>query len=228
MEPINKQLPELELWLQDAQAYVFKMTGGSMKKAGFHFDRNHFTFTRKNKKSLDQLAIIFVSHFPVNFRISFQLDIWHPQIKQIKESFLGDILNKDSNLASIILQMKDFTSQDSEQQPVKDYSICDHRDLFMACDWLAHTLQYELIPICDQMSSIAHLDDFFESKPDWTLNSHSGGNICTDLIVARLNGKRDVHQRYRQLFEGLQQKIGEQLMTPESRHLLTLCYERIK
>ena len=51
MESINKQLPVLELWLQDAQAYVYKMTGGAMKKAGFYFDRSHFTFTRKNKKS---------------------------------------------------------------------------------------------------------------------------------------------------------------------------------
>ena len=63
----------------------------------------------------------------------------------------------------------------------------------MVGDWLAQTLQYELVPLCDQLSTIAHMDSFFEAKPEWSLNTHSGGNICTDLIVAKLNRKRDIH-----------------------------------
>ena len=41
------------------------------------------------------------------------------------------------------------------------------------------------------------MDNFFEANPDWSLNTHNGGNICTDLIVAKLNRKRDIHKRYR-------------------------------
>lgn len=220
--------PSLELWLQDVQAYIYKMTIGTMKHARFDFNRTNFSFKRKNKKSQDELSIIFLSQFPVNYRIGFQLEIWHPKIKEIKETFMSEILNKDSNLCSIILYMKDFPSNDPDQEVVKDYSIYNHRDLFMVGDWLAQTMQYELVPLCDQLSSIAHMDSFFEAKPQWSLNTRSGGNICTDLIVARLNRRRDVHTRYQQLLQGLQQKIDERLMSPESRRLLTLCYESIK
>jgi hypothetical protein len=111
---------------------------------------------------------------------------------------------------------------------VKDYSIYTHRDLFIVGDWLAQTLQYELVPLCDQLSSVAHMDSFFEAKPDWSLKTRSGGNICTDLIVCKLNRRRDVHQRYQQLMLGLQQRIENRQMSPETRQLLSLCYDAIK
>ncbi len=198
-----------------------------MKHAGFQFHRSSYSFKRKNKKSQDELSIIFLSQFPVNYRIGFQLEIWHPEIRQIKETYMGDILNKESNLCSIILYIKDFPSNDPMQEVVKDYSVYNYKDLFMVGDWLAQTMQYDLVPLCNQMSSIQHMDSFFEAKPNWSLNTHTGSNLCTDLIVARLNKKRDVHQRYQQLMTGLQQKIEDRKMSSESRQLLSLCYESI-
>jgi hypothetical protein len=228
MESNNKQSPALELWLQDVQSYIYKVTSSHMKHARFDFNRSRFRYIRKNKKSLDELSIIFLSQFPVSYRLSFQLEIWHPQIREIKESFMSEIISKESNLCSIILYLRDFPSNDPQQEVVKDYSIFNHRDLFMVGDWLAQTLQYELVPLCDQLSTIAHMDSFFEAKPEWSLNTRSGGNICTDLIVAKLNRKRDIHNRYLQLMEGIQVKITKQQMTPESRQLLTLCYESLR
>jgi hypothetical protein len=228
MEPNSKQSQTLELWLEDVQSYVYKVTSPPMKHAGFQFSRSRYRYSRKNKKSQDELSIIFLSQFPINYRIGFQLEIWHQQIKQIKESFMNEILTKESNLCSIILYMKDFPSNNPEQEIVKDYSVYNHRDLFMVGDWLAQTLQYELVPLCDQLGTIPHMDSFFEAKPEWSLNTRSGGNICTDLIVASLNRRRNVHERYQQLMLGLQQRIDYRQMNPESRQLLTLCYEAIK
>lgn len=228
MEPNSKQSQSLELWLEDVQSYVYKITNPPMKNAGFQFSRSRYNYTRKNKKSQDELSIIFLSQFPINYRIGFQLEIWHPQIRQIKGSFMNEILNKESNLCSIILYMKDFPSNNPEQEIVKDYSVYNYRDLFMVSDWLAQTLQYDLVPLCDQMSTIPHMDSFFEAKPEWSLNTRSGGNICTDLIVAALNRKRNLHDRYQQLMLGLQQRIDYRQINPESRQLLTLCYDAIK
>jgi hypothetical protein len=228
MEQQNNNAPSLEIWLEDLQSYFYKMTKGPMKHAGFHFNRSLFNYRRKNKKSHDELSIIFLSQFPVKYRVGFQLEIWHPEIKQVKESFMKEILEKESNLCSIILYMKDFPSNEPEQERIKFYSIYDHRDLFLAGDWLAQTLQYELVPLCDQLSTISHMDSFFESKPNWSLNTHSGGNICTDLIVAKLNRRRNIHERYQHLMQGLQQKIENRQMNPESRQLLSLCYETLK
>jgi hypothetical protein len=228
MESTSQKLPSLELWLSDIQSYIYKQTSGPMKHAHFQFDRSGYNYKRKNKKSQDELSIIFLSQFPVNYRVGFQLEIWHPQIKLVKESFMSEILNKESHLCSIILYLKDFPSNDPQQEVIKDYSISNYRDLFMAGDWLARTLQYDLVPLCDQLSTISHMDSFFEAKPEWSLNTRSGGNICTDLIVSKINQRRDLHLRYQQLMEGLQQRIENRLMNPESRQLLTLCYESIK
>ena len=224
----TKQQPGLELWLHDVQSYIYKLTSGPMKEANFHFSRSGFSYKRKNKKSQDDLSIIFLSQFPVKYRIGLQLEIWHPKIKRAKESFMREILMKESNLCSIILYMKDFSSQDPQQGIVKDYTIYNHKDLFIIGDWLAQTLQYELVPLCDQLSSLALMDSFFEAKPEWSLNTHSGGNICTDLIVAKLNRKRDFRERYRQLLHGLDHKIENRQINPECRELLSLCYESLK
>ncbi len=228
MESASKQPSPLELWLKDVQSYLYKMTGPIMDRANFSFNRTNYTFRRKNKKSVDELSIIFLSQFPVNYRVSFVLEVWHPQIRHIKESFMSDILQKESNLCSIVLQLKDFPSNDPQNEVLRDYAIYNHRDLFMVGDWLAQTLQYELIPICDQMSSITHMDSFFEAKPDWSLNTHSGGNACTDLIVAKLSKRRNFEERYIELMQGIKERIQSQLMSPESRQLLSLCYDALR
>jgi hypothetical protein len=223
-----KQQPLLELWLQDVQSYIYRVTSGPMGMTRFQFNRAEFSYKRKNKKSLDELSIIFLSQFPVKYRIGFQLEIWHPEIKKVKEFFMRDIAVKQSNFCSIILYMKDFPSNDPQQEIVKDYTVCNQQDLFMVGDWLARTLQYELVPKCEQLNSIEAIEKYIEANPDWSLNTHNGGNICTDLIVAKLNRKRDIHKRYEKLIHGIQQKIEKQQMSPDSRELLTLCYESIR
>jgi hypothetical protein len=228
MEPNNKQSQTLDLWLEDVQSYIYKVTGQPMKNARFHFDRSRFIYSRKNKKSYDELSIIFLSQFPINYRVGFQLEIWHPQIRQIKESFMHDILNRESNLCSVILATKDFPSHEPDQQAVRDFPVRDHKDLFLVGDRLAQTFQIDLIPLCDQLSTIEHMDHLFETKPEWSLNTRSGGNICTDLIVAGLNRKRDLHKRYEELMGGIQQRINFRQIHPDSRQLLILCYEAMR
>src|SRR6478736_1372792 len=135
MDPLQKPSSALELWLQDVQSYVYKVTKGPMHHGNFKFDRHSFHYNRKNKNSQDELSIIFLSQFPVSYRIGFQLEIWHPEIRQIKESFMKDILNRESFLCSIILFMKDFPSQETPDEVIKDFTVCTHRDLFLAGAW---------------------------------------------------------------------------------------------
>ncbi|MEJ0084010.1 MAG: hypothetical protein WDM78_24405 [Puia sp.] len=78
---------------------------------------------------------------------------------------MRDIVMKESNLCSIILHMKDFPSNDSQQEIVKDYTVCNQQDLFIVGDWLAQTLQYELVPICDQLNSIEAMENFLNPTP---------------------------------------------------------------
>ncbi len=229
MESTSKQGTTLELWLNDVQSYLYRMTRPAMEHARFSFSRTDYTYRRKNKKSTDELAIVFLSQFPVNYRVNFQLEIRHPQIRQVKESFMNGIAQKTSHLSSLVLYLKDFVSSvEPDEVPAKDYFIYNHRDLFLVGDQLTQMFQYELVPLCDRLSSLALMDDFFSGRPDWALNTHGGGNICTDLIAAKLNGKRDVEQRYRELMAGIEDRIRLQQISPESRELLNLCYESLK
>lgn len=223
-----QESPSLEIWLQDVQSYLFRILQEPMRQAGFDARKSSFTFHRKNKKNLDLLSIIFVSQFPLSYRVSYQLEIWNPQIKEIKKSFMGDILHKDSDLCSIILFTKDFAPGDPDEARVKDFLIRNGRELFNTGGALVQTLQEELIPLCDAMDSIDSMDRYFLSNPNWALDSRSGGNVCTDLITCKLNRKRDIHFRYQELMRGLNEKIESRLMNTDSRELLTLCYEAIK
>lgn len=228
MESASKQSTPLEIWLHDVQSYIYKRTYPAMTHAGFNFHRTSFSYKRKNKKSTNELSFIFLSKVPVNYRVSFILEIAHPPIRHIKHSFMEDILQKESNLCSVVLNLKDFPLHDPQTERVKDYSVYNYRDLFIAGDLLSDLLMYELVPLCGQMSSVGNMDAFFENNPEWSLNTNSGGNICTDLIVSKLNRRRDFELRYRQLREGIQQRIGQHVMSPESRQLLSLCYDALK
>lgn len=199
-----------------------------MKNARFRFNRSRFIYSRKNKKSFDELSVIFLSQFPIHYGVGFQLEIWHPQIRQIKESFMREIISRESNLCSIILTTKDFPSNEAEQENVNDYPVQDYRDLFLAGDRLAQTLQFEVVPLCDRLNTIELMDNYFDAKPDWSLHTCSGGNICTDLIVAGLNRKRDLYTRFQELMQGIQLGINSRQIHPDSRQLLMLCYESIK
>jgi len=146
MESISKQTSALELWLKDVQSYIYKMTRPLMEHARFSFHREDYSYRRKNRKSTDELSFIFLNCYPVNYRVSFIQEIRHPEIRQVKESFMKEILQKESHLSSIILNLKDFPPADPQQERVRDYPITNYRDLFMVGDWLGQTLQYELIP----------------------------------------------------------------------------------
>ena len=124
--------------------------------------------------------------------------------------------------------MKDFPSNDPENEFVKDYSIYNHKDLFMvATGSHKHCNMNWFLCVTNSVRS-QHMDSFFEAKPDWSLNTHGGGNICTDLIAAKLNKRRNFHNRYQQLLQGIQEKIENHQMNPDSRQLLSLCYETIR
>jgi hypothetical protein len=229
MEPNSKQSQTLELWLEDVQSYIYKVTAGpAHETCAFPIQLLTVHLFQKNKKGFEELSINLLKKFQDNYRKGFQLEIWHPQIRQIKESFMHEILNREPNLCSIILATKDFPSPEPDRQSVKDFPVRDYRDLFMVGDSLVQTLQYELVPLCDRLSSIEHMDSFFEAKPEWSLNTRSGGNICTDLIVAGLNRRRDLHIRYEQLMQGIQQRIDNQQIHPDSKQLLILCYDAIR
>jgi hypothetical protein len=53
-----KQQPLLELWLQDVQSYIYRVTSGSMGMARFQFNRPSLVIKGK-QKSQDELSIIF-------------------------------------------------------------------------------------------------------------------------------------------------------------------------
>ena len=229
MDSLSKEeTPSLEIWLPDIQSYLSRTVRHTLQHTRLHFNRSNFTFRRNERKHSAELGFVFISQFPVNYRISFFLQLWHPKILRIKQYYLKTIMQKESSLCSISMQMKDFTRAESGDQAAKDITIYSQKELFFACEEIDRLLIEKGLPLLDQFSSISGMDEYFTAHPDWSVNTHSGGNICTDLITAHMIRHRDVRTVYHHLKEQIRQKIQQGKMTSESIELLELCYQTLQ
>ena len=225
MDSIQKQeTPPLEIWLPDIQSYLSRTVRHTLQNTHLHFNRSNFTFRRNERKHSAEIGFVFVSQFPVNYRISFFLQVWHPKILRIKQEYMKSILQKDTGICSLSVQMKDFTRAESGDHAAKDITIYSQKELFFACEEIDRLLTGSVLPLLDKVSSISAMDEYFTIHPNWSVNTHSGGNTCTDLITAYLIRHRDFRQVYHQLKEQIRRKIEERKMTSESIELLDLCY----
>jgi hypothetical protein len=220
--------PQLELGLPEIQSYLAKVINSVLRKADFNFNRNDFSFHKKFRKSSAEVGFVFVSQFPVNYKISFSLLLWHPKITKIKQRFMKEILQRHSNLSSVSLYMNDFSRLAGADKETAHPTIYNHKDLFIAAEEMSQLILGEVIPLCEKTGSVSELDEFYAGRPDWSVNTLGGSNVCTDLIAARLNGRRDHHFVYESLKEQIRQKIKLKEMSPESLELLSLCYDSIR
>src|SRR5215467_786855 len=155
---------QLELWIQDIQSYLYRIIRGSMDSAGFKFDKYNYSFHRKHGKKVQEFGFIFVNQFPRSYRISFLLQIRNNVIRDLKSSFFDGLERKNFRLSSIVMFMSDFTREDSSDSILKEYILLNNKDLFTAADRIDELLQKNALPLCDRLSSIEDMDNFFASN----------------------------------------------------------------
>jgi hypothetical protein len=218
---MNEDLSHLELWMPDIKRYIRKNPGTMLEAEGFVYNKPDFSFKRKHKKTFEELSFLFVNQFPISYRINFLLQIWNHDVKTIKEAYPHQSDIENYKLRSLVFFMRDFISEaeyaETFQSAGYDFLVLTNKDLFRAADAIAGILQEQTIPLCNQLSKLDGLDRFFEDRPGWSVNSLNINNITTDLIVAKLNRKRDFREVVRQISIDIDRKIADKEMDKEAK-----------
>jgi hypothetical protein len=223
---MNENLPSLELWIQDIQSYLYKVIRLPMESAGFKFDRYNYSFARKHGKHTQEFGFLFINQFPVNYRINFVLQIQNKQVKEVKSSFFQSLGRDDFKLNGLISFLRDF-GEDTPDEKMKDYIIYSNKDLFIAAEAISMMLQYEAIPLCDQISNLDDLDSFYAAHPGWSVTNFSIDNVISELITARLNRKRDFRELYLRIADQIKNKESNRRIDDDAGKIVQLCYDYI-
>lgn len=222
---MEQHLPPLELWMQDIQSYLYKILYAPLGRAGFKFDKYNYSFTRKYLKNTQEFGFLFINQFPVNYRITFVLEIYNKKVKEAKSAFFHSLKRNDFKLSSLIISMQDFGEPISDGR--KDFMIFGNRELFDAAEFISTILQYEAIPLCNQLFDLESLDSFYEARRGWSVTNYNVDNIVSELFVAKLNHRRNFEELYNEISKRISNKDSDRRIDTDAAAIVDRCYRFI-
>jgi hypothetical protein len=228
---MNDKFPPLELWLPDIKKYVFESLQKLLIPAGFSFRKSESAFRREHGKDHEEFSILFANQFPINYRLSFLLEIWNHEVKSVKSAFPGHTAIENFKMRSLVLFLNQFKARNTGQEEINqanDFVLYTNKDLFLATDNLVRLIQEQALPLADQLSELDGLDSFFEDRKGWSVNNLNLNNMTTDLIVAKLNGKRNMAMAYEEMLENIDQKIQAREMSEDIKKIIARLYLFLK
>ena len=86
-------------------------------------------------------------------------------------------------------------------------------------------LEERVLPLSNQLSTIDGIDTFFTGRPGWSVKSLSLNNFASELIEAKLNGKRDSHEVFKQIAGEIDKRIINASMSQETRKIIEELYK---
>lgn len=225
--PGNEKLSRVELWMPEIQSYIHQTIGKLMESAGFKMHKPDFSFKRIRGKYADKFGFLFVNQ-PVYFRVNFLLETDHPEIRKIKTSFPPFREINHFRFSSLILFMGDLIDHPPAYAASFDYALATYQDLFLAAESMKSIIQEKALPLCDAVCSLDGLDSFFINRPCWSVNSLELSNISTELITAKLNGKRNFPEVFEQIMAQTAQKTETRELHPEIKKIIERLYHHLK
>jgi len=228
---MSDQLQPLELWLPYIKKYILEVVIQPLKSAKFDFNRTDFSFKRTHGKNFEEFSFLFANQFPVSYRLGFLLQVWNHDVKIIKAAYPRQSNLDNYKLRSLVLFMSHFFDKPKSEEPnlpINDFVLVTNKDLFIAADSIILLLQDRALPLVDQLSELDGLDSFFTDRPDWSVDSLNLNNMITELIVAKLNGKTDYHQRFQKIMAATEQKVLHHEMATESKAIMEDFYFYLK
>ncbi|PWT71573.1 MAG: hypothetical protein C5B59_17745 [Bacteroidetes bacterium] len=228
---MNQDHSRLELWIHDIQSYLDKVIGGTMEQAGFSFDKLNYSYKRKLGRNLQTFGFLFINQYPTNHRISFVMQIRNSDVRDLKSSFFKHQLHKDpqqpkdSQLTSLNLFLGDFMQNGLSQSSINDYSIINNNDLFEAVEHILDILAEKAIPLCDNLTNVAELDEFYESYPGCSVNSINPDNMMSDLAICKMVGRRNINHLFANMIESVDEKIRNEQMVDMSARTINEFFD---
>ena len=206
-----------ELRMPGIKEYLHDVLGKLFETYGFKFKKSDFTFKRKHGKSSEQFMFLFYNYHPLNYSFTFLFTVFNEEIENIKLSLPPQKHHSSFNKYSAFLSASDFTNHisiDSLYETGYDYTVTFLDDLVTVGKALNKTFVEEGLPLADRLTTIEGIDKFFAEKTSrWSVNTGSVNNVCTELIAAKLNGKRDYQKVYEQLCNDIKSSEDPNLQT---------------
>ncbi len=210
------------------QSYLHQSIRDIMQAEGFVFNKLNFSFSRKRGKHTEKFGFIFVDQTPNNYRVNFLLETSIPEISKLKHACHLFRHIPDFRYCSLILFMGDMVLHDSSRPSLFDYKLVTTEDLFFAGMNIANIIQDKAFPLCDALSDIDGVDSFLEKRPDWSAASLNMDNISTELIAARLNGKRNFQEVFGRLIAGIDARKEYNELYSDPKRTIEKLYDYLK
>ena len=107
------------------------------------------------------------------------------------------------------------------------YEFSTKKELFEVAEEIVKLVQEKALPLANQLSTVDGIDLFFSTCPSWSVNSLSLNNFATELVAAKLNGKRDSHEVFNSIVKEIDKKISTGGMNLETRKVIEELYKHL-
>jgi hypothetical protein len=193
----------------------------------------------------EELHFFFYNYLPVKYESHFSLFIWNAEIQNIKSAFpyqqnidnfgfstlnipMGVFVDEERIRIQIQKNGGGFMLDSVTGEFVKDESAGKRKDLFEGAEEMRKLLEEKMLPLSHQLSMIDGIDTFFAGRPGWSVKSLSLNHFASELIAAKLNGKRDCHEVFRQIVGEVDKRILNFGMSLETRKVIEGLYKYLQ
>jgi hypothetical protein len=256
MAVTNLRMTDIKTYLNEAVGKVIESDGYKFNKSNFLYRRRHgkdyeviyFLFNNYFPLNYQVLFLLEIwnndietikSAFPYkqsienfNFRsISIPMgefvdkEIIRSQLKKYDKRFILDSVTGEIVKDESAERRKDLTWAQIAGHACE---LVTDRDLFEASEELKKLIKEQVLPLSNQLSSAEGIDNFFAGRRGWSVNSLSLNNFATELIAAKLNGKRDYHEVYKQIVDVIDERVATKGMSRETRKVTEELYKYIQ
>jgi hypothetical protein len=216
--PINPDnFTPTELRMPVIRACLYDTVGRLIEAEGYKFKKSDYTYKRKHGKSYEQIMFLFYDYFPLNYSFTFLTYVFNETIENIKLSLPPQDHFQSFNRYSLFIPIDYFThhiKSKSLGELGRDYQVITLDDLMDVANAIDKTFKEEVFPLLDILTTIDGIDVFFTKRGvKWAVDGDSLNHICTDLIAAKLNGKRDYHMVFEEIVQAIKATEKPNLQT---------------
>jgi hypothetical protein len=214
----NLNIPEIKLFLNDKLSVIMRDGGYIFNKSAFifkkkdktNFEEIYFNFLNYSPLKYDvKFGFRFLNSEIENIKKKFS----HPYNKEPFNFasiliLMGDFID-EKNILQYTQKWTGLVFDSKKNEFVKEkgipelkkltranisgfaYELYDNKELFEVGDELKSIIYEKVLPLSEQFLTLNGIDSFFEERPGWSVKSLRLNNVLTELIVAKLNRKRN-------------------------------------
>lgn len=252
----NLRMPDIKSYLYETVGKVIESAGYKFKKVNFSFRRRcaknyeAFYFLFYNYFPLNYQVHFLLEIWndeieSIKAAFPYKQNIEKFNFRSISIP-MGEFIDREKIRAHVQKYDKGFILDSVTGEFVKDESagtkkdltwaqIAGHscelvtgKDLFEASEEMKKLLEEEVLPLSSQLSTVEGIDAFFAGRPGWSVNSLSLNNMASELVAAKVLGKRNFHEVFKQIVGVIDERMATKGSGQETRRVIEELYNYLQ